>query len=77
MAFFGTKFKIVPAQRHSNFANGANGKPTAAAAAAAGGAADGSDAEDEEDEGDAPIEAGEVVISCVGVGYSNVNKAMA
>jgi hypothetical protein len=73
MAFFGTKFKIVPAQRHSNFkdgaaSNGTNGKNNLVA--------DGSDAE-EEDEGDAPIEAGEVVVSCVGVGYSNVNKAMA
>lgn len=72
MAFFGTKFKIVPAQRHSNFKDGANGRGAPAVSAGSDGEGDG-----EEDEGDAPIEAGEVVISCVGVGYSNVNKGMA
>jgi len=67
LLFFGVKFKITPYTK---------GAPTPQA----------DDEESEEDEEErnptlAPVEGregtGEVLMSCIGVGYSNVNKSMA
>lgn len=68
LLFFGVKFKITPFRRSAAPANGAEGE----------------DEEDEEEERNPTLQAvdgregtGEVLVSCLGIGYSNVNKAMA
>lgn len=69
LLFFGVKFKVTPFRKPA--------RPDAA------GGAD-SDAEDEEEERNPTLQVaddkegtGEVLVSCLGIGYSNVNKAMA
>ncbi|KAL7422546.1 hypothetical protein Q5752_003194 [Cryptotrichosporon argae] len=74
-AFFNVRFKIVP------FASVSAASLAMKVAAAAPGD-DGADAEEEEDvaaHGDEGKRegTGEVLVTCVGIGYSNVNKAMA
>jgi RNA 3'-terminal phosphate cyclase-like protein len=69
LLFFGVKFKITP------YTKGAPAPKTA----------EGSDEEEEDEEERNPtlqtVEGregtGEVLMSCIGVGYSNVNKSMA
>jgi hypothetical protein len=68
MAFFGVKFKITPYRKSTP--------------AAKGGESD--EEEDDEEERNPTLQAtegrqgtGEVLMSCIGIGYSNVNKAMA
>ena len=71
LLFFGVKFKVTPYRKTT--APGAKGD------------VNGEDAEEDEEEERNPTlqvaegkeGTGEVLISCVGIGYSNVNKAMA
>lgn len=78
LLFFGVKFKVTPYRKtaasgtKSNTANGENGEDEE------------EEDEDEEEERNPTLQVaegkegtGEVLISCVGIGYSNVNKAMA
>lgn len=68
LQFFGVKFKVTP------FTKSRSGKA----------AVEGDEEEDEEEERNPTLQAvdgkegtGEVLVSCLGIGYSNVNKAMA
>lgn len=67
LLFFGVKFKITP------YTKGAPTQPT-----------DEEDEEEDEEERNPTLQSvegregtGEVLMSCIGVGYSNVNKSMA
>lgn len=69
LLFFGVKFKVTP------FRKTARAEPKAG---------ESEEEEDDEEERNPTLQVaegkagtGEVLISCVGIGYSNVNKAMA
>lgn len=66
LTFFGVKFKITPFRAEEDEAEGESGK------GAFGGKGGKGDEENAERKGTGPV-----VASCVGIGYSNVNKAMA
>ena len=77
LLFFGVKFKVTPYRKTAasgTKSKGANGD----------GEEEEDEDEDDEEERNPTLQVaegkegtGEVLISCVGIGYSNVNKAMA